>query len=164
MRLSPRRFSSISVREVTAFSLYLFLISIAITSASNGSAASVSFLLMSELFYFQFVTDRSAGLLQGPGRQLQNRVRRETCREPPRRHRVPDLFYFPPFIQINQVDRKLHEKGVHRFAGDDPQALARLQPFVFQQAGPPFRAGIRHVSSLSQNGLAGLVPHQYFQF
>ena len=42
--------------------------------------------------------------------------------------------------------------------------FAGLQPFVFQQAGPPFRAGIRHISSLSQNGLAGLVPHQYFQF
>jgi O-antigen/teichoic acid export membrane protein len=35
MRLSPRRFSSIQVREVTAFSLYLFLISIAIHVGTN---------------------------------------------------------------------------------------------------------------------------------
>jgi len=35
MRLSPRRFSTIQVREVTAFSLYLFLISIAIHVGTN---------------------------------------------------------------------------------------------------------------------------------
>ena len=35
MRLSPRRFSSQQVREVTAFSLYLFLISIAIHVGTN---------------------------------------------------------------------------------------------------------------------------------
>ena len=35
MRLSPRRFSTLQVREVTAFSLYLFLISIAIHVGTN---------------------------------------------------------------------------------------------------------------------------------
>ena len=35
---------------------------------------------------------------------------------------------------------------------------------MFQQAGPPFRAGIGHIGSLRQNGIAGLVPHHYFQF
>jgi O-antigen/teichoic acid export membrane protein len=35
MRLSPRRFSRAQVREVTAFSLYLFLISIAIHVGTN---------------------------------------------------------------------------------------------------------------------------------
>jgi hypothetical protein len=68
------------------------------------------------------------------------------------------------FVQVHQIDRKLHEKRMDRFARDNPQALAWLQPFVLQQAGAPLGAGISHLGSVSQNGVAGLVPHQYLQF
>ena len=42
--------------------------------------------------------------------------------------------------------------------------VAGLQPFVLQQPDPPFFAGVRNVHGVTQNGVAGLIPHRYFQF
>ena len=143
----------------------LTLVSWTQDAASNGSAASISFHLMSQSFSTSSSSPTAVPVcFTVPAGSSRTECADKAGREPPRRNRMPDFFHFPPLIQVDQVDRKFHEKGVHRFAGNDPQPFAGLQPLVFQQAGPPFRAGIRHIGSLSQNGLAGLVPHQYFQF
>ena len=77
---------------------------------------------------------------------------------------MPHLAHLPLLVEVDQVDRKLHEERMDRFAGNDPQAFAGLQPLMLQQADPPLLAGIRNIDGLTQNGVAGLVPHQYFQF
>jgi serine/threonine protein kinase len=91
----------------------------------------------------------------------------EVCRsrgQAPRRHTMPHFPDFLLFVEVHQVYRKLHEEGVDRFAGDNPQAFAGVQPLVLEQAGPPFFAGIRHIRSFGENGTAGMIPHQYFHF
>ena len=51
-----------------------------------------------------------------------------------------------------------------RFARHDPQARAGLQPFVLEQADTALFAGVRDFHSIAQDGVAGMIPHQYFQF
>ena len=70
---------------------------------------------------------------------------------------MPHFANFLMFIEIHQVDGKLHEEGVDRFAGADPQPFARFQALVFEQAGPPFRAGVRYIGGRGQDGIASLV-------
>ena len=81
-------------------------------------------------------------------------MRRQARRQSPRDHLFPDLA--DPFlsVQIHDVDGKLHPKAVNRFARGNPKALTWGQFAMFQQAGSPLRAGIRHFGRFSQNGTA----------
>lgn len=113
----------------------------------------------SRLIERQLVAGLGAALLHRPGWKLEHGMSQQAGREPPRPHRAPRLPNLVAFVQVHQVDRKLHEKRVHGFARRDPQALAWLQPFVLQQAGTPLGAGISHLGSVSQDRVAGLVTH-----
>lgn len=88
---------------------------------------------------------------------------RQARRKPPRRNRAPHLSHFPPLVEVNQVNRKLHEKSMDRLAGQDPKPLARFQAVVFEKPGPPLGARIRYFGGLRQNCPAGLIPHLYVQ-
>jgi hypothetical protein len=72
---------------------------------------------------------------------------------------MPDLADLPLFVEIHQVYRKLHEKGVDRFARDDPQPFTGIQPLMLEEAGPALRTGIRQIRSVGQNRVAGMIPH-----
>ena len=77
---------------------------------------------------------------------------------------MPHLANFPLLVEVDQVDRKLHEERMNRFAGDDPQTVAGFQAFVFEQADTPLFTGVRDFHGRAQHGVAGLIPHEYFQF
>ena len=115
-------------------------------------------------FHRQYVAWHRTRPLRRSSRKFQDGMRRQTHGQPPGRHRVPDFPNLPALVDVDQVDRKLHEERMDRFTRADPQPLARLQPFAPQQAGTPRGAGIRHIDGMAQNGIAGLIPHQYSQF
>ena len=74
---------------------------------------------------------------------------------------MPHLANLPLLVEVDQVDRKLHEKRMDRFARHDPQARAGLQPFVLEQADTTSFAGIRKFYRVTQDGVAarlGLNP------
>ena len=77
---------------------------------------------------------------------------------------MPHFANFPLLVEVNQVDRKLHEKSMDGLAGHDPQTGAWLQPFMLEQADTALFAGIRDLHSFAEDGIAGMIPHQYFQF
>jgi hypothetical protein len=52
--------------------------------------------------------------------KLKNRVRRQATREPPRPNILTDLFDPVFAIEIDEIEGKLHSKGVDSFTGNDP--------------------------------------------
>ena len=115
-------------------------------------------------FHRQLVAYRRSGRRHRSGRQFQDRMSQQARRKPPRRHRASHLPHLLPAAKIYQINGKFHEEGMYGFARNDPQTFACLQPLALQQARSPFGAGIRHLHRVRQNGPAGLVTHQYFQF
>jgi len=97
--------------------------------------------------------------LDYPYRQLQNRMRRQTRRQPPRDHLFADLADPLLAVQVYYVDGELHSKAMNRFARGNPQTLTRSQFAMFQQTGAPLCAGIRHIRRFGQNGTAVAVRH-----
>ena len=91
-------------------------------------------------------------------------MRGKARRQAPRRNGIPHLPNFPFLVEVDQVYRKLHKEGVNRFAGDDPQTIARFQPYVLQEAGTSLGAGVRDVNGIPQDGVSGLIPYKYSQF
>ena len=77
---------------------------------------------------------------------------------------MPYLADFALFVEVDQVDWKLHEKCMDRFARADPETLTGLQPFVLEQACTPLLTSVGHLYGPAQNNIAGLVAHLYFQF
>jgi hypothetical protein len=61
-----------------------------------------------------------------------------------------DLDHSPLFIQEHYVDWKFHADSVDRFAGRDPETLARFQFRVFQQSGFALFAGVGNVRPIGQ--------------
>ena len=76
---------------------------------------------------------------------------------------MPDFANPAPPVEVHQVDSKLHEKRVDRFAWHDPQSFARFQPLVFEQPNPPFGAGVGDLHSFAQHLAPGMIPHLYLQ-
>ena len=111
----------------------------------------------------QLVTHLRARFRRRSGRELQYGMRRKTSRQPPGRDRVAYFANFPSLVQIDQVDRKLHEERMHRLAGNDPQAGPVVQPFMFEQTGATLGTGIGYVDGLAQHTTTALVAHLYFQ-
>ena len=91
-------------------------------------------------------------------------MRGQADREPPGLNGVPYLANFALLVEVDQVDGKLHEKRMDRFARADPESLTWFQPFVLQQACTPLLTGVRDLHGPAQNNIAGLVAHLYFQF
>ena len=60
-------------------------------------------------------------------------------------------------IQVDEVDGEFHEKGVDRFARNNPQTFARGQALVVEQPDPPFGAGVGLFGAVGQQRLAGLI-------
>ena len=77
---------------------------------------------------------------------------------------MPHLANFPLLVEVNQVYRKLHEKRVNGLAGHDPQTRAGLQPYMLEQADTALLASVRDFHSFAEDGAAGMIPYQYFQF
>jgi hypothetical protein len=75
---------------------------------------------------------------------------------------MADLADFLIPIQVDQVDGEPHEEAVHRFTGDDPQALAGVQTIVFEQSCTALFAGVGEFGRIGQNGVASLVTHDDF--
>jgi hypothetical protein len=128
------------------------------------SAAGQLQVSLAKLLYHQNVARHRTRLLRRSGREFQDGMRRQTHGQAPGRHRVPDFPNLPALVDVDQVDRKLHEERMDRFTRADPQSLTRFQPFAPEQAGAPRGAGIRRIDGMAQDGIACLVPHQYFQF
>ncbi len=63
-------------------------------------------------------------------------------------------------VEINEVDRELHEEGMNGFAGYDPQTLPRLQPLVFEQSDAALGAGIGGVRRVGKHGVAGEIANE----
>ena len=91
-------------------------------------------------------------------------MRCETGRQPPWGNRVLHLANFPMLVEVHQVDRKLHEKRVDRFTRHDPQTGAGVQSCVLEQPDTALLTGVRDFHGFTKDGVAGLIPHQDFQF
>ena len=77
---------------------------------------------------------------------------------------MPDLFHLALLIQVDQVDRELHEERVDRFAGHNPQSRAGLQAGMLQQSDPAFLTGVGNFNGFTQRGVASQIPYEYLQF
>jgi hypothetical protein len=66
-------------------------------------------------------------------------------------------------VQINQIDRKSHKKGMYCFTGDDPEAGAVVQLIVFQEAGPSLRTILRCFNSITYRCAPRYVTNPEFQ-
>ena len=102
----------------------------------------------------ELVAGLSSGLFGGSGRQFQNRMRGQTGGCAPGRDTVPDLANLVLFVQVYEVYGEFHEESVHRFAGSDPQAFARIELSMFQQAGATLGAGVGDLGVSGQHGAA----------
>lgn len=69
---------------------------------------------------FDLVTGLSLGALEGSGGQLDDGMSSKAGGEPPGPDVSPD-FSDPVFpVEVEEIKRKLHEKGVDSFTGDNP--------------------------------------------
>jgi hypothetical protein len=91
-------------------------------------------------------------------------MRGETSGQPPWGNCVPHLANFPMPVEVDQVDRKLHEKRMDRFTRHDPQTGAGIQPCIFEQPDTALLTGVRDFDGFTKNGMAGLIPYEDFQF
>jgi len=62
-------------------------------------------------------------------------------------------------VDEDEVDRELHEEGVNRQAGDDPEAFAFLETGMLEQTDVALTAGVGDRDGIAQQGAAGLVTH-----
>jgi len=83
---------------------------------------------------FEQVSGLCLRVADGSRDKLEHRVREETGRQAPRRHFAAQLPDSILAVQIDEVDRELHEEGVHGFTGEDPQTLTGREPRAPQQA------------------------------
>jgi hypothetical protein len=58
-------------------------------------------------------------------------------------------------INIDEIDRKFHEEGMDRLAGDDPETLARRQASATEQALVSGFWAVSHVGAAGEFRLAG---------
>ena len=77
---------------------------------------------------------------------------------------MPHLADLPMLVEVDQVDRKLHEERMDRFTRHDPQTGARIQPCMFEQPDTALLTGVRDFHGFTKDGMAGLIPHEDFQF
>ena len=91
-------------------------------------------------------------------------MRGETGRQPPWGNGVPHLANFPMLVEVDEVDRELHEERMDRFTRHDPQTGAGVQPCVLEQPDTALLTGVRDFHGFAKDGVAGLIPHQDFQF
>ena len=88
---------------------------------------------------------------------------REASGNPARDHLRAYFLHFVLAVQIKDVDGKFHAEAVNRLAGNNPQAVARLEACVFQQAGAALGAGVGDFGGVSQHRVPGDVADVDFQ-
>jgi hypothetical protein len=84
-------------------------------------------------------------------------MRGETGRQAPRAHvgaQFPDAVVA---IQKDEVDGELHEEGVYRLTGNDPQAFSASESLAAKQAFVTPEPGVRDFKRTSQKGAARFV-------
>lgn len=64
---------------------------------------------------------------RGSGGQLEDRMRGEAGREAPWADVAPDLLNLFFAVDVDEIDWKLHEKGMDRRTGDNPEASSRWE-------------------------------------
>ena len=72
---------------------------------------------------FELIAGRGPRVVNDARRQFNDGMRRKARRKAPGSYRVPDFFYLFIAVDVDQIDRELHEKGVDGLAGDDPQTF-----------------------------------------
>ena len=77
---------------------------------------------------------------------------------------MPHLADFPMLVEVDEVDRKLHEKRMDRFTRHDPQTGAGFQSCVAEQPDTALLTGVRNIHGFTKDGVAGFIPYQDFQF
>src|SRR5580700_8662129 len=93
--------------------------------------------------------------LRQPARgQLQHGVRAQAQGNAAAAHVGANLQNLALLVEEHNVDRKLHEEGVHALARHDPQPLARREPGVLQQTLAALRAAIGDIGAVGQHGPA----------
>src|SRR5260370_26327463 len=99
----------------------------------------------------------------GAGRKLKDRVWREASRNPARKHLLAHFLDLLLAVQVEDVNGKFHAETVNSLAGNNPQAVARLEAGMFQQAGAPLGAAVGNFGGVSQYGVPGDVANVDFQ-
>lgn len=84
-------------------------------------------------------------------------MRGEAGRETPRTDVTPDFFHAFVAVDVDEIDRKLHEKGVYRFTGNDPEAGARRKVSASQQAFVACGTVIGKLGTTGELGLTGKI-------
>ena len=57
-------------------------------------------------------------------------------------------------IDVNEVDRELHEESVDAFAGNDPETFSGAELFVFQEADRSLLTGLGFVNGIADHNAA----------
>ena len=66
-------------------------------------------------------------------------------------------------VKVHEIDRELHEEGMNRLAGGDPQSFTWRETVMLEQAGTALGAGVGHFRPGGQHGIAGLIADADFQ-
>src|SRR5579863_2204948 len=129
----------------------------AASSKSTGACWSA------QILDFQLIARLSAGLGERAGRQFQHGVRREAPGDAPRRHFPAHFLDLLLPVEIDHVDRELHEKAVNRLARHDPQPVTRFEVRVFKKARAPLGAGVGDLRPFGQDDVPCKIAHLNFQ-
>ncbi len=126
----------------------------AVKESKRAEGGELSFVF----FELELIARLRPGLIQRSRRQLQHRVRQQAERNPALGHVRADLADLALFVEKHHVDRELHREGVDPLARNDPQAFARLQASVLQQAGAALGAGVGDVGTVRQFPIPSQIP------
>lgn len=122
-------------------------------SRPNGLAV----ILRACLGNLELVSGHCLGALHHPGRELDDGMRGEARRETPGADVASDLLH--PLIAVNvyEIDRKLHEKGVYGLTGNDPKPLSGREVSASQQALVASGAVIGELGRTCELGVPGKI-------
>jgi hypothetical protein len=103
----------------------------------------------SHFYQFQLIAFLSICAINRTRRQFQHGMRGKAHRETPRLKRPNYSTYPMPAIQIDQVERELHEECVDRFARNDPEPGTFIQLVVFEKTCPSLRTAFSGIDGIA---------------
>lgn len=72
---------------------------------------------------------------------------------------APHLFHSILAVDVNQIDREAHAKGMHGFTGNDPETFSRIEAVAPQQAFAALGAAVGHFHPFGKHRLAGEIRY-----
>jgi hypothetical protein len=97
----------------------------------------------------QLISRLCPGLLDDPGRKLEDRVRQQAQGQTPGPHYSSNFADSVLAIEVQNINRELHKPRMDPFARNNPQRVAIRQIVASEQAVTPLCGGISDLRRIS---------------